>query len=318
MFAPHNTRISFLESICHELGLKLNIQDDDSYRIFTDAATGLSVNFNLKDNKLSFFFQVRPLDIVHHGDRSDVHVIVSLLFASFLRKVADGISCELFDIPHPVCDNEIYGRYIMPVQTPGFLNINTEAELQERIVFLLSVMDIFRLQFWENAGCPCEECVKALGIDNYRDYQLPKEMEIAIQAAFKKPKNSNYGNRRLPDWHYIYDIDHELTIIKSKGVAKFLQSFIDYQPHDCNQVKGLSGTMVLDGEVSNYISDRASASFQKVAQQLCPSKKKVQLRLIPLENMIVTVVDQYVLALGRHAGIYEFKKQKERLRARHN
>ncbi|MDN3586089.1 restriction endonuclease [Pedobacter aquatilis] len=308
----------FLTDACYAFGLSYSIKDENAFSIRTDEATGLNAVIRLEEKNLSFYFMVRTYDVVHHGDRTDVHVIISLMFAAFIRILGDGISCQLFDIPHAVCDNEVGGRYIVPLQTPGYLGAASEQDKQDKISMLCYLMGAWRNWFWHYASCPCAECLKREGIDNHREYNLPSEMEDAINNIFKPPSISNYGNRSRPNWHYIYDIDHEVTIIKSREMARFFKSYKDNSKRSYKTVKGISGTLIKDGELANYISSKASVEFKKIIEKLSGKKVKTLPRLFPLENMIITSYGSYIIALGRLCGIHEFKKHREKLRTRHN
>lgn len=104
----------FIEESCKENSLQVENFGDDSFKIFTDEASGITLFLEIKEpTGFSFYFLQRTHDIIYQGDRSDAHVVLSLMFASFLRSLDSGVSCSLFDIPHPAVEDEIWGRYIM-------------------------------------------------------------------------------------------------------------------------------------------------------------------------------------------------------------
>lgn len=147
--------INFTRKLCNDLSLFIDENDNGRFRIDTDQASGITLFLTIKGpSDFSFYFLERTVDIVYHGDRSDAHVILSLVFAGFLRAAKPGISCFLYDIPHPVVDDEIWGRYIMLEQMPSFLGATGWDQLKEIIQQLLSAIALWKFFFWEFLGCP--------------------------------------------------------------------------------------------------------------------------------------------------------------------
>lgn len=313
-----NTLFTQLQAACDAHALMLEAKGENSFKISTDSASGLSLIVDLEESNFSFYYLIRTYDIIYHGDRSDVHVILALMFASFIRLVGDGISVSLFDIAHPVVEDEIWGRYIMPVQTPGILGASSIEEKYDKISILIFLMTTWREWFWTTLGCPCLNCQKKAGGDIYRKHEVPEEIESTIDQVFKYPKRSNYGNRTIPNWHYFYDIDHEVTIIKSKELATFLNLVVANSKRAPKKIKSLNGTLIIDGELKNYLSNSTKAKFDKIIKSLTKTKTKLYYDIIPMENMVIAVADDFVIALGRLSGIYEFKQHREKLKERHN
>ena len=172
---------------CKELTLQVESASDGNFRLFTDQATGITIFFNIKEpNDFSYYFLVRTYDLVFQGDRTDVHVILSLIFASFLRNFETNISSSLFDIAHPVVDDEVWGRYIVPEQSAKRLNIKSWSDLESFIVEILTAVAFWRDIFWQSVGCPCKECLNRIGFeDNYRGYDLSEEIDHSKNNKLK-------------------------------------------------------------------------------------------------------------------------------------
>ncbi|RZK29001.1 MAG: hypothetical protein EOO61_21295, partial [Hymenobacter sp.] len=124
-----------IKVLCTVYHMHLESEEEGEYRIFTDSASGIYITIKVQEPlKFSFYFLQRTYDIVYQGDRSDAHVILSLMFTSFLKLVGPGISCAQYDVGHPVVRDEIWGRYIMPFQSPAFLLGNsTWEQVKKRI-----------------------------------------------------------------------------------------------------------------------------------------------------------------------------------------
>ena len=117
---------AIVEKLCKKHHLIIQIAEDNYFKIFTDQSSGITLFLQLDENQnLSFYFLQRTYDVFYTGDRSDAHVVLSLMFTAFLRFYKSGISCEQFDIAHPAVQDEIWGRYLVPIQVPilhGLLN----------------------------------------------------------------------------------------------------------------------------------------------------------------------------------------------------
>jgi len=311
----------FIKDLCDEYSLYLVDVSAREYRIFTDSASGVTMLLEVKDlNNFSFHFSERTYDIVHRGDRTDVHVVISLMFASFLQAIDLGVVCSLFDIAHPVVGGEIYGRYMMPVQTPALLGISNWEQLKEAIRSLIRAIAFWRETFWFYAGCPCEECEKNTGIRNERSYDVSEELTKCIDKFYKNSNrvSVNKGARVRPDWEYLYDMENEVTIIKSIQLSTYMQAVkkLSRRAQDC--VDGIHGKLTLDGELRNFIRNKDVKEVNKLMNYLLNYNKIIDLHIVALDNMIIAVSSPYIIALGRLCGENEFKNERELLRERHN
>ncbi|WP_421830425.1 hypothetical protein [Larkinella sp.] len=308
-----------IKELCADYSLLLETPSEGNFKIFTDHASGITLFLKIQGpTDFSFYFLQRTYDIVYHGDRSDVHVIISLMFSSFLRSMDSGISSSQFDIAHPIVDDEIWGRYIMPIQGSVLLGISSWEKIKEAVFKIIPLLAVWREVFWKFAGCPCEECLKKDNINNYREYEVPNEILATINMVFKKHSNFNSGNRQRPNWSYYYDINNEVTIIKSEMLCFYLESILKFTNRKYETIEGINGVLILDGELTNFIKKKHVKEIEKVLANLMKSKMKHKFSVIPLENMVIAVKNPYIIALGRLCGIEEYKIEREHLRNRHN
>ncbi len=305
---------------CKEINLQVESASDGNFRLFTDHATGITTFFNIKGpNDFSYYFLVRTYDVVFQGDRTDVHVILSLIFASFLRNFDTNISSSLFDIAHPVVDDEVWGRYIVPEQNTKRLNIKSWSDLESFLVEILTAVAFWRDIFWQSVGCPCKECLcRISSVDNYRGYDLSEEIDHSKNNKLKFSNRLNSGSRIIPKWEYFYDIENEITIIKSKEIADFFQGVLKSRSAKEEKLTSLNGEFIVSKELKNFISKSIKSEFKKYFNNLELNILSNKLEYLPLENMILSVSSPYLIALGRLTGEYKFKVEKEKIRQRHN
>ncbi|MAG86187.1 MAG: hypothetical protein CMB97_02110 [Flavobacteriaceae bacterium] len=308
-----------VEELCEKYRLTIEIAEDNYFKIFTDQSSGITLFLQLDENQnLSFYFLQRTYDVFYTGDRSDAHVILSLMFTSFLRFYKTGISCEQFDIAHPVVPDEIWGRYLVPVQVPILHGISTAKQLIEVITEIIEMVAFWRESLWYFSGCPCDKCLKAENIDNSNYKYSLEDVEALFSDLHSISSRNNYGDRERPEWVYFYDIEVEVTMIKSSSLAKFLSATLDLCADKTEQLKGQNGTFVLSDNIKNFVHDDTRFELDEYFNIINKDGKLKGYPVIPMENMVVTVMEDYIIALGRICGFEEYKKEKELIRQRHN
>jgi hypothetical protein len=309
-----------IKKLCKDYSLYLEENNENGFRVFTDHCTGLTLFLKIEEQtNLSFYFLLRTYDVVYNGDRSDIHVVMSLMFSSFLRLYDEGISCSLYDIPHPVIEDEIWGRYIMPEQAPAFIGISSIVQLTEKVSNIIQTVALWRDIFWRFASCPSEECMKLEKIENSNEYKLLEEFEKEIFSVLIPSNHVNYGIRERPSLNYLYDMQNEITLIKSSELILYLEFIQDFCERNLEQIEGINGTLIIDSEIQNYIDRKTIKEFNKLTKVLSFEKStKVIHNFIILENMVIAISAPYIIALGRLCGRTEFKSERELLRTRHN
>lgn len=297
-----------IKEICNMFSFIVENSDENSFRIFTGEIDGLTLFLNIKEEKLSYYFLVRTHDIVYHGDRSDIHIIISLMFSSFL-KVKTKISSSIFDIPHPVLDDEIWGRYIYPQQFE-----NSSSNIVYQIENLLQTLFEWRYSFWELIGCPCEECMNEENIVNERDYNIESNLNDYITTI----KRYNIGTRVRPSYSFVYDIDNDITIIKSKSLVDYLRIIIKVFDYNPQKINGINGNIYVDSDIFNFASYEALQEIENVLTSIDSNLQSGKNKFIVIENFIINVDEEYIIAKSVSSGIDAFKQEKELIRKRHN
>ncbi len=236
------------------------------------------------------------------------------MFSVFLRLTDSPISSSLFDIPHPMIEDEIWGRYIMPDQMPFFLGSLSNFQLRNKIKDLIGVITIWRLIFWRTAGCPCSDCMQQ---ENSRDYRIKDNLIKKTKMLYGDSPHINYGSRIRPNWHYLYDMGNEVIVIESIELSEYLEIILKNNTLAENTIQGVNSNLVVDKEVNNFISNTVRDEFYELFKSL-NNNIKFNDTIIPLENMLISVSKPYIIVLGRLSGRFEFKAERELLRKRHN
>lgn len=307
----------YIKNLCNTSGLHLDKNGPNSFRINTHDVSGITLFMDVKSvNDFLFYYTIRTYN--YNGDRSDVHVVFSLMFATFL-KTFDGVSCSLFDIPHPVVDDEIWGRYIVPEQTPTLLETKDLSQLKKAIAKIISGLIMWQQIFWSYASCPCEECI-AQRVDNtdVDDWQLPDDVQKIMDRLTATNASINYNRRNGPIWSYFYNMSKEITVIKSPELVEYLSKLLVFKDYERREIKGINGNFIIDDDVKSFLTNKALRELKRIIGMITPGIKLNSNEIILLENMVITYTGDYILALGRIAGLYTYKLEKELLRNRHN
>lgn len=297
-----------IKEICNLFSFHVENSDETSFRIFTGEIDGLTLFLEIEEEKLSFYFLVRTHDVIYHGDRSDIHIIISIMFSCFL-KIKAKISSSIFDIPHPVIDDEIWGRYIYPQQFE-----NSSSNILYQIENLLQTLYEWRFSFWKLIGCPCEKCMNEENIVNKRGYDTTSSLEDYVTTI----KHYNNGTRVRPSYSFVYDFDNDITIIKSKSLVDYLRRIITIFDYDPKKINGINGNIFIDSDTFNFASYEALKEIENVQSYIDSNIQSGKNKCIVIENVIINVDEEYIIAKSVSSGIDSFKQEKELIRARHN
>ncbi|MCL3779514.1 hypothetical protein EMN47_03835 [Prolixibacteraceae bacterium JC049] len=270
----------------------------------------------MKTGKINYYFICRIYDGVFTGDRSDSQVIISLLFSAFLRQLKPGISCSLYDIPHPVVEFEVYGRYIMPDQSPTLMLSENWKVLKDNIFELIVTMVSFRELFWSVVGCQCEACYKERKKEEQSNYQFSENI-IGLSEGETNKFNRNTRDRL--EWDFFYDLENEVTVIKSYKLYQFFEALNHVESNENNSVNRVNGELIVSSNSNNLIHFDTKREFEDIFAKLSDCVNNVDYKILfPIENMVIAICKPYIIALGRPGGYYEFKIEKEIVRERHN
>ncbi|CAI2768161.1 restriction endonuclease [Flavobacterium collinsii] len=309
MKKPNKALNKKVKELCDSFSFFIEESEENYFRIFTGHIDGLTLFLSIEEHKVSFYFLVRTHDVVYHGDRSDIHIVLSLMLAAFL-KIKAKISCSLFDIPHPAVDDEIWGRYIYPEQYKDSSSDNAAF-----IENLLLVLFEWRQSFWDLIGCPCRECLERENITNNRDHH---HIESNLADYTASLSHYNMGSRTRPPYSFVYDIDNDVTIIKSKKLIAYLRVIISLFNYSPQKITGINGDILIDSYIYNFCGYKSLKKIEKIYKIVSSHKNDEINHFIVLENFIINVKEDYIIAKSVSSGINAFKEEKELIRQRHN
>ncbi|HBG69677.1 MAG: hypothetical protein A2W93_12070 [Bacteroidetes bacterium GWF2_43_63] len=297
-----------IKEICDSFSFFIEESNENSYRIFTGEIDGVTLFLNFNEDKLSFYFLVRTSDVVYSGDRSDLHIVISLMLASFL-KIKANISCSIFDIAHPLIDDEIWGRYIYPSQYE-----DSSINILDFIENLFSMLLEWRYSFWMLIGCPCQKCMEEENLINERDYYSESNL-IGYTATITR---YNAGSRIRPSYSFVYDIDNDITIIKSKSLIDYLKRLMTLFDYNPQKIRGINGDIYIDSTTYNFASHSALNEIANILTSIDRFQRIDVDSLIVIENFVISIGEDYIIAKSLSSGLDAFKLEKEFIRERHN
>lgn len=310
-----NQIINRVEELAKSLKLDVQNKTESSISIWTSQFTGIHLKIEVgKDNELNFSFYCRTTSWHYTGERTDLHDVIPIVFAAFLKKL-NFCTVFFFDIPNPAtgADDEIYSRYLLPIQIHPKLSEINEDSYKEKLEQLIQSLSMFEQYFWNSfGGCPCNDCRKKLGFDyEYRWEEIEPSKISNLKNIFGETALINYCERILPTWFYYKDFRSKITVLESEGLIHFMKAISSPTKND--KVKTDYGILIISETFNNYISSYIKRKIQKYFVEL----KDIKPQLVLLENKVIAVGDKYVLTIDYLCGINEFKAEKEKLFQRH-
>lgn len=295
--------------------------EGEGLSIFTDYPSGISLRiiFN-EDDEMEFYFFQKTSSWIYSGERTDLHDIISVVFAAFLKMFNKQISCAFFDVPNPavpeLSDSEIYARYIVPLQfKPQFKEIN-EKGIEEFQSLMTSIVS-WKYLFWSVVGCPCEECARKFNPPFDHKFEISDDLKLGISETLKETKNWNQSTRYLPTWEYYKDFDRGISVIKSEGLSSLMNSLNKkIKGSTFNYLNGIDGDLVFNDYLHNFISNNAKRQTKAVLKSISDSGWENPF-FIPLENIVLASGNEHLVFIESIGDKYEFKKERDKIKKRH-
>ncbi|PJJ83305.1 restriction endonuclease [Mucilaginibacter auburnensis] len=295
-------------------GLEIQNHGTNTISVWTSRYIGLRIRLWIdNDETIRFNYYCRTNSWFYGGERTDLHDSFTVFFAVFLKKLN---LCSIFTImvhnPATGADAEIYGNYLIPEQIhPGLINAKT-VDL-EKLDELVGSLSMFEQYVWElYGGCPCENCRKELKYDfEYRRKDIEKaRLNRAKKVAGDDPMLTNYMERTLPTWFYYRNFKTKVTLIDSPEIMPFFHAL---SRSSSQIIKGISGDLIVVDQFQHYLSNSVRKKLYEYFKQL---EEKLP-DLVILENKIVAVGERVILTVDTKCGVSRFKKEREKVRERH-
>lgn len=298
-----------LEVLSNLYGFSTNY-NSSGIKIDFNGFVGLQFVIEFQEDNVDFRFWVRTSSWFYMDERTDIHEMINLLFSIYLK--ANNISSStIINVPNEfgISEAEIYSSFSITSQS-NYL-------LKSRNIFINSLIDsalFFQIWVAESFGCPCEECNQSKKLKIGETVDINKVFKSNIYKAIGESKNINYKKRFYPSWEYYRDFNKGITIVKDRKVAKFIYELS--KENKTNKIKAINGLLIKSNNLCNYISSSTIRRAKKIIHILSNSNKTI-LRFIVLENVVIFSTPNFIVSIYGRFGIFEYKKEKDKLRERH-
>jgi len=253
------------------------------------------------------------------GDRSDYHDLISLVWAACLR-AADLASVRLIDIPHPFCEGELYGRYVVFDSQPAASYVTLLAPDYERLRLIMLVSAcaarIFSALFVALGG-DHESEEWDVGAGESWAKEVAQRLRFRLDHRF-----TLYNKRHRPGWSYFRRSDQGVVALRFDcPFSEFLPSAIVDTPPSI--LEGESGYFVQSCSIKNYIPTQCLKRLAKVLlaydadfKTALPSLGNENVLLLPIESHLICLTRSGILSLETECGYRQFLEEREKLLSR--
>jgi hypothetical protein len=298
-----------LEILSSLYGFSVNYSDT-GIKIDFNGFVGLQFLIDIHDDNVDFRFWVRTSSWYYIDERTDIHDLINLLFSVYLKsnKIS---SSTIINVPNEfgISESEIYSSFSITSQS--------NYSFQKSNKFIHSLIDsalFFQSWLVESFGCPCEECNLSDKLRIGETVDISKAFKSNIYSAIGKSSNVNYKKRFYPSWEYFRDFDKSITIVKGNKITEFVYTLSE--ENEGYIVKSINGQLIKIDNLHNYISYSTIRRAKKILWTL-NNNKKIDIRFIVLDNVVIFSTPIFFISINGRYGIFEYKKEKEKLRERH-
>jgi hypothetical protein len=272
---------------------------DDEIIVYISSLWGISLHLLLNNGSVQYYFVVRTSSWGYDGERSDLHDVISVCLAVFLRQEPIYTSYSIQNICNPATydDYEIYGRVLLPIQ--GKTILYTISSIQDLIVFY----DLF-----------CHLLLLMLGnkIPKHKkcDIDISKSLLSKIGAL---TNNVDTKKRNFPKWEYYRSYDEGLTILNSSMILTFI-SYTFELAEKAQSIDGIESTLFFNNKYNHSIK-KDEIDFLKEKMKLLNDTVS---DFMFLENIVIALGKKYLLFWNVNCGIDAYKSEKIILQERHD
>ncbi|MEA4839754.1 MAG: restriction endonuclease [Bacteroidales bacterium] len=280
--------------------------DDNIYSISNDEITvyisnlwGINLHLLLNNESVQYYFVVRTSSWVYDGERSDLHDVISVCLALFLKQEPVYTSYSIQNIYNPVTDDdyEMYGRVLLPIQGKNILY--TIASIEDLIIFSDAFCHIFLFMYGHNIPSH-KKC----------DINLSKSFLLKIGTL---PNNIDIKKRNFPKWEYYRDYDKRLSIIKSPMILSYISNVFELL-EKLQSIEGIESIMFFNDKYNHSIKKNEIDFLKETMKSLNDNVHN----FVFLENIVITTGEKYILFGEVNCGIDTYKSEKNILKERHD
>lgn len=264
------------------------------------------VSEDLLDSEV--YLKIRTSSWNFDGERTDLHDVLSLLWAAALR-AREVTSTRLVTVLNPAtkADSEIYARYLLPAQ-PGELAsgraLKERAEIlsRESAHMFMLVDELFSLGAVER------------GVDaGYRGFSACDWITSVDRRLRLKEYARETRERSCPSWVYFGSLQRGITVVDigHHAAARLKESFDDFRPR---VLEGVDASLYRTDRFSNAVRKKTIARLVWLAKQV--DKQVSPLFIVPTDSHVIAIGSRSLVAVRDMAGRELFDAERDKLKAR--
>jgi len=303
--------------------LPLEVRNDERQVSLVLPGSPISTIYEVvDDHHFALFFYCRTSSFNWVGERTDLHDVASVLFASTLRALS-GVSCRLVNVLNPAIDvpSEIYGRYIVPIQPP--LNAVPTAHLSETMQDLLD-------SALQAQGLLHSVGLFAHGTEHQHFAFASDELAVwradvmrALELDEPATEAALFYERKHPTWRYFHSQVLSLSVIDSPVISDAVRRLCARDRASTNELPSVHGRLLLRGGVTSVIPYSSEAGIHSILLELDTATTPALLdpadsHILALEDHLVVATGNHVIAMEDETGILASQYEQQRLLERHS
>lgn len=273
----------------------------------------LAVSFELIDDRRALpVIRCRTTSWHFAGERSDLHDVISTMFAVYVRARGAGC-CAMVDETNPAipCEHEIYGRYLLPMQPWGpFVSHEQAADLG----VLLASLNIFEM-------IVCEWLAPQDSSPEHPEprFSFTEDGELGQRtrkATRQSAADALEYRREAPTWDYFHTARSGLTTVRCEPFAQWVMGMaeeVDGGPHFLSE-----GLFFDDGVFHNFIDRPALSRIRALLSGLERTRlTNEDFAIVPLEDRVVAACGEHVVSIRADCGRAGFARARAAAVDRH-
>lgn len=266
------------------------------------------------------YLGLRTTSYEFDGDRTDLHDVISVELAIFLRWRLPWCSPRLWDELNPATGSksELYGRFLT-FEQPSQSCFSLEPEGLERIEKILKGLHAFRylLPFLNSWTCKCalDPAVPLYEWDSKVIQEWLPRVRLAVGGG--DTPHMEQAHRRNPDWMYYRRIKPAISVFRNPTLADALKIMIDKPDPSWETVETEIGVFFSTDGAEHVIPMKLLRRAERILQQLPGESRETRPLFLPLENFCIAVGKDHVLSVNADCGAQLFRQLRESLRGEH-
>jgi len=271
---------------------------------------GFSVDMVSDDTKdAELFLTIRTSSWDFDGERTDIHDVLSLLWATNLR-VRELASTRLLTVLNPVtdCESEIYARHLLLAQ-PGSLAAGKPLKPRAEVVSGESANMHALLETVFGPNPRQDSLDPAYSSSPSRNWIAPVRRRLRLEEN----EDFEIRKRSYPDWTYFGSNRLGITVVEigTEAAARLKAALSAFEPRTWD---GVDAILYCTDQFHNAASKKTLARLSWFAKRV--DGHMSQLVIIPTDSHVIAVGSASLVAVRDLAGRTQFDAERDKLRLR--